>query len=92
MPAWVSTYWHSTIKWLGLAEDSQRPNTGAFIFILAMLFMATKFTPDPNLDFFQNAEAMLRAVGEMIPKMDNLIGIVGGYIGLKMMQPAQPPA
>ena len=91
MPPWLKTYSTAILRFLGLASDSQRPNVGAFLFLGGLVFMSMRFTPDPSLDFFGNAELMLKAAGEMVSKADNLIGIAMLAIGAKQMQSAQPP-
>jgi hypothetical protein len=92
MPIWISQYGAGILRWLGLSNDATAPNLGAFVLVIAFVLLAMGYTPEQMGGWLDSLGAMWSNATEFATKSDNLIGIVLGFLGLRMVSPAKPPA
>jgi hypothetical protein len=90
MAPWITRYAQGLLRFFGLANDSQAPNLGAFFIVAAFVLLAMGYKPEQMEGWLDHVAGLWSSAVAFAAKADNVAGIVLGFLGLRMMTPAQP--
>ncbi len=82
MPIWML----ELARWLGMTNDSRRPNVGALLLALAVALLAMGYKPEDVATFGGSIAGMAKALAEFVAKPDNALGGLLGAAGFLMFR------